>query len=64
MIVNGKEMNFEENLTVLELLKNLSISENRVVVEVNYNIITKEQFSEVILNKEDKVEIVSFVGGG
>ena len=64
MIVNGKEMNFEENLTVLELLKNLSISENRVVVEVNYNIITKEQFSEVILNREDKVEIVSFVGGG
>lgn len=64
MIVNGKEMNFEENLTVLELLKNLSISESRVVVEVNYNIITKEQFSEVILNKEDKVEIVSFVGGG
>ncbi|WP_291573869.1 sulfur carrier protein ThiS [Clostridium sp. UBA4548] len=64
MIVNGKEMNFEENLTVLELLKNLSISENRVVVEVNYNIITKEQFLEVILNKEDKVEIVSFVGGG
>lgn len=64
MIVNGKEMNFEENLTVLELLKNLSISENRVVVEVNYNIITKEQFSEVILNKEDKVEIVNFVGGG
>lgn len=64
MIVNGKEMNFEENLTVLELLKNLSISENRVVVEVNYNIMTKEQFSEVILNKEDKVEIVSFVGGG
>lgn len=64
MIVNGKEMNFAENLTVLELLKNLSISENRVVVEVNYNIITKEQFSEVILNKEDKVEIVSFVGGG
>lgn len=64
MIVNGKEMNFEENLTVIELLKNLSISENRVVVEVNYNIITKEQFLEVILNKEDKVEIVSFVGGG
>ncbi|EQB87402.1 sulfur carrier protein [Clostridium punense] len=64
MIVNGKEMDFAENLTVLELLKNLSISENRVVVEVNYNIITKEQFSEVILNKEDKVEIVSFVGGG
>ncbi|WP_017414893.1 sulfur carrier protein ThiS [Clostridium tunisiense] len=64
MIVNGKEMNFEENITVLELLKNLSISENKVVVEVNYNIITKEQFSEVILNKEDTVEIVSFVGGG
>lgn len=64
MIVNGKEMNFEENITVLELLKNLSISEHKVVVEVNYNIITKEQFSEVILNKEDTVEIVSFVGGG
>lgn len=64
MIVNGKIMGFEEGITILDLLKKLNLSKEKVVVELNYNIIAKEQFTEILLNKEDKVEIVSFVGGG
>jgi len=64
VIVNGKIMGFEEGITILDLLKKLNLSKEKVVVELNYNIIAKEQFTEILLNKEDKVEIVSFVGGG
>ncbi|WP_432662966.1 sulfur carrier protein ThiS [Wukongibacter baidiensis] len=63
MIVNGKEMNFE-SLTILKLLENLSLDMNKVVVEVNLEIVSKEDYSEYLLNKEDKIEIISFVGGG
>lgn len=63
MIVNGKEMNFE-NITILQLLKNLSLDMKRVVVEVNREIVSKEEYPEYLLNGEDKIEIISFVGGG
>ncbi|WP_432407666.1 sulfur carrier protein ThiS [Wukongibacter sp. M2B1] len=63
MLVNGKEMHFE-NITIVRLLENLSLDMNKVVVEVNLDIISKENYPEYILNKEDKIEIISFVGGG
>lgn len=63
MLVNGKEMHFE-NITIVRLLENLNLDMNKVVVEVNLDIISKENYSEYILNKEDKIEIISFVGGG
>ncbi|SHH57948.1 sulfur carrier protein [Caloranaerobacter azorensis DSM 13643] len=64
MIVNGKEMNFETEITVDELLKSLGLDKDKVVVEVNFGIVPKEKYTDRILNREDRVEIVSFVGGG
>lgn len=64
MIVNGKEMSFETEITVDNLLKSLGLDKDKVVVEVNFEIVPKEKYTERILNEEDKVEIVSFVGGG
>lgn len=64
MIVNGKEMNFEENITIDELLNKLNLSKDKVVVELNLEIISKEEYSTRLINHEDKIEIVSFVGGG
>ncbi|AZR73199.1 thiamine biosynthesis protein ThiS [Anoxybacter fermentans] len=64
MIINGKEMDFEIGITVDNLLKRLGLDKNKVVVEVNFEIVPKEKYSVKILDKEDRVEIVSFVGGG
>ncbi|QEK10993.1 sulfur carrier protein ThiS [Crassaminicella thermophila] len=63
MLINGKEMDFEK-MSISEMLKKLGLSEEKVVVEVNFEIVPKEKYKEHILNKEDQVEIVSFVGGG
>ncbi|PAB59514.1 sulfur carrier protein ThiS [Anaeromicrobium sediminis] len=63
MIINGKEMDFGK-VTITQLLKGLDLKEEKVVVEVNFQIVPKEMYEEHILNKADKVEIVSFVGGG
>lgn len=63
MLVNGNEMSFD-NITILELLNHLNLDMNKVVVEVNLEIVLKENYSHYVLNKEDKIEIISFVGGG
>lgn len=64
MIVNGKVMNFKEEITIEELLENFHLDMDKVVVEVNLEIIAKEKYYEFVLNEEDKIEIISFVGGG
>lgn len=63
MLVNGKKMDFGK-ITILELLKNLNLDMNKVVIEVNLEIVSKESYSEYILNQEDRIEIISLVGGG
>lgn len=63
MIVNGKKMSFE-NVTILQLLDELHLDMNKVVVEVNFEIISKENYDNFVLNKGYKIEIISLVGGG
>ncbi len=55
-IINGTNLN--------ELLNKLKIQKNKVAVEVNGVIIEKNKYLKLILNKDDKVEIVHFIGGG
>jgi len=64
MLVNGKEMQFDEAITIEALLIQLKLNEDRVVVEVNRQIIEKSKYGSTYLNSDDRVEIVSFVGGG
>jgi thiamine biosynthesis protein ThiS len=35
-----------------------------VAVEVNGNIVERKKYENLILNNDDKVEIVQFIGGG
>lgn len=64
MILNGKEIKLKSNTTITNLLKEYSLNENRVVVELNKKIIVKEEFSKVNLKDNDTIEVISFVGGG
>lgn len=63
MLVNGKEMDFDK-ITILKLLENLKLDMNKVVIEVNLEIVSKENYSDYILNHGDEIEIISLVGGG
>ncbi len=62
--VNGEEREMEAGLTVRALLRLLSIKEARVAVEVNLDVVRREQLDHRVLVERDRVEIVSFVGGG
>ena len=62
--INGKikYINQDSNLSVV--LKNLKISLNKVAIELNEEIIDKKKINKIKLNKNDKIEIVHFIGGG
>ena len=64
MKVNGKEIGYKGNESIVALLNNLKVKEERVVIELNGTIIAKEDFSKVNLQEDDTVEVISFVGGG
>jgi len=64
LVINGKEMELNDGLTVTGLLESLEIDSGRVAVEVNLKIIKRCDFGEQKLNEGDSVEIVNFVGGG
>jgi sulfur carrier protein len=64
MKVNGKEIKFKENKNILSLLNDFEISKDRVVVEVNFDILEEEEFEKYILKEEDVIELINFVGGG
>ena len=62
--LNGDVYEINNGTSLNELLKNLKIQKNKVAIEVNGEIIEKNKYLELILNKNDKVEIVHFIGGG
>lgn len=64
MIVNGNEMKFTEGLTVASLVDDLGLNPNQVVVEVDLEIIERDEYTVKKLSSDSKVEIIRFVGGG
>lgn len=63
--LNGKSMELPETIKSIRDLLQLYALENRiVVVEVNKEIVYKEQYVSQMLSDRDTIEIVHFVGGG
>ena len=62
--INGKLKSISDNYSVLDLVKNLKIPMKKVAIELNQEIINKKNIGKIILKKNDKIEIVHFIGGG
>ena len=65
LIVNGKEIEFNKDLTVNGLLVEQNVKmPNMVSVELNEQILKRSQFETTQLKDGDKVEFLYFMGGG
>ena len=64
IIVNGKEINLTEDTTVAEYLEQNQYQVKRIAVEMNEEILPKYSYSETMLKDGDRLEVVTFVGGG
>ena len=62
--VNGKVKTVLNNSKLSDLLKNLNIPIKKVAIELNQEIIDKKRTKNIKLKKNDKIEIVHFIGGG
>ena len=62
--VNGKLKSIPEKYKISDLVKDLKIPLQKVAIEHNQEIIDKKKINRIILKKNDKVEIVHFIGGG
>ena len=62
--LNGDTYEINNGTSLNRLLNQLKIERNKVAIEVNGEIIERNKYPNIILNKDDKVEIVHFIGGG
>jgi sulfur carrier protein len=62
--VNGEPREVPLGTTVVTLLLQMKIEAERVAVEVNEAVVRRARHAEVALADGDRVEIVTFVGGG
>lgn len=64
MLVNGKKYELKEKRSLREILEELKVDPDKIVVEINYEIVNREDIKNRLLNEDDSIEIISFMGGG
>ena len=62
--LNGEPFEIGRPLTVTELLAQLDIDPRRIAIEHNLVVLKRAAFDHTVINAEDQIEIVNFVGGG
>ena len=62
--VNGEQRSCRADATVGDLLRELAIKTERVAVELNLEIMDRKDFDHRSLKQGDRVEVLSFIGGG
>jgi thiamine biosynthesis protein ThiS len=62
--INGQPRDFDSPLSLASLIESLGMKAGRVAVELNRNIVSREQWAATDLSDGDQLEIVHFVGGG
>ena len=64
LVINGEPRDFNAPLTLAGLVDHLGMKADRVAVELNRNIVARDQWAKTSLAEGDRLEIVHFVGGG
>lgn len=62
--LNGEPRGVSGGMTVAGLLRELDIRPDRVAVELNLEIVDRQAFETRRLQEGDRLEILSFIGGG
>ncbi|CAA6826720.1 MAG: Unknown protein [uncultured Thiotrichaceae bacterium] len=64
IILNGKPRSVEDQQTVEQLVTALELTNQRIAIEVNQELVPRSTFSSTTLSEGDEVEIVGAIGGG
>ena len=64
LLLNGEERVFEGVLTLADLVSSLGLDARKVAVERNLEIAPRSTYADTALADGDRIEIVTFIGGG
>jgi thiamine biosynthesis protein ThiS len=64
VVVNGEARVIAADATVAVLISELGLDPHQVAVERNRDIVPRAEYAKVALEQGDRLEIVTFVGGG
>ena len=65
LVINGEDVGSKDGISVSQLLVEQNVKMPEMVsVELNGNIVRRENFDTTNLNEGDKVEFLYFMGGG
>ena len=62
--LNGKYVKIQDKTTLLSLMKKLKVPIKKVAIELNQTIVNKKSLGKIKVKKNNKIEIVHFIGGG
>ena len=62
--INGKLNIIDDKTKLSVLIQNLKVPLKKVAIELNKKIMDKKKLNKIYLKKDDKIEIVHFIGGG
>ncbi|MFN5709143.1 MAG: sulfur carrier protein ThiS [Planctomycetota bacterium] len=64
LLVNEERVEVPAGTNVQQLLQQLGLQRRGLAVEVNGEIVSQRSFDERLLQGDDRVEVVSLMGGG
>ena len=64
IFINGKVSEVKKNINIQDILRMNNISDENIVVEINRTIISKMYWDDTRIKENDKIEIITAVGGG
>lgn len=64
MVLNGSDEIFLQPMTLRELIEVKGWDPDKIVAELNLEIISKNSWANIVLAENDRLEILSFIGGG
>jgi thiamine biosynthesis protein ThiS len=64
VFINGESKEISGTPSLAELIDQLDLPAARIAIELNRDVVRRSEWSSTILQEDDRIEIVHFVGGG
>ena len=64
LLLNGEERDVAGVVTIADLVAALGLDARKVAVERNLEIVPRSTYADTALADGDRIEIVTFIGGG
>lgn len=64
LTVNGKKIYLDREMSIIEFLRSRGVVEAMVAVEHNLSWTRREEWPNIMLKENDRVEVIQIIAGG